>query len=344
MMPSSVERSFEFLRNWTGILYAIDDTPVASQVFSQMIERLKQQLGQEFRSVLGTWAREFKSLCSALDEHHRAAIDFHAYLCDVELVLSDDALKARHALAMGHLTAPGELTERMKTFCQAAFEFKQAHIEAYLRWHETVHSQERFSRVAELTNHPAIRVAGQMHKLTWIAMPGMPSLMQAVRSLSANICLQPALDQWLQRRPICPRCRLRLGENIRTASMTDLVNEAEIVIRDFISAFHESPVRERVVEFTQQSELPEVRDIASLLNVAADSSPDEILPILNDRTIDRLRFLMSPKRTVRRDIEALRLSFDGQTMTRSEAAMTFERWLDGEDELRDDDKVEFVIG
>jgi hypothetical protein len=146
----------------------------------------------------------------------------------------------------------------------------------------------------------------------------------------------------LQRRPVCPRCRLRLGEEIGSVSIAELVDEAESVIQDFICSFNESPLRGRLVAFAKESDLSDARDIASLLNVDTSTSSDKILPLLNDHTIDRLRFLMAPKRRVRRSIDGLRASLYGKTMKRLDATITFQRWLDGEDGLRDEDEVEFL--
>jgi len=242
--------------------------------------------------------------------------------------------------ALADLIAQGEaLVEDQVGFHRHLQIFLTTYQRRYLAWHSRVHRNTAFEQFRAVKNTPEYRALAQLQALEVPVTHDLALVGEMIENYASRRCTFTELSAALLREPVCPQCRLRLGEELALPPAEDLLAAINEGLREYLAAVTAPEFRARVREYA--AALPYRRELSARLeavaSLAEEPSPREIMSLFTEEVISHLNRVLAGKTVAPRDLGELRRALAGRTLTKEEAQRLFQQWLCAGGEMDDDD-------
>lgn len=299
------------------------------------------------RSALQTW----RATVEKLEARHAPLLEVHAFLAHPELAAPAALQPARAALLVRFDSGEAVLDD--ETLLDDTRRWVTEYEAAYRDWHRAQHAPPRFAVYRRLLASDAARALEKLAALTSRSFAHGAQLREAVGHELAKACPR---DGALHGEPVCPACRLRLGERLLLRDPREIETLVEAGVTALCDALHEPATRDYLSRREAAAGLllwsdhknfsieQAAADGASPDGAATDDSSNDgdgaaLLPLLSESALQLLDEAFRPRRRVVRSLSALREQVEG-CRTRAEWQRALLLWLDGGDALSDDDELE----
>lgn len=306
----------------TNLLHALKDDGASS-----VLERAARIEQASLTDALETWRETIRKL----EARHAVSLEAHAFLSHPDLV-APVAMQASQAALLARFES-GEDVLDDETLPQDAARWIHEYSCAYREWHQSQNAAPRFSVYRRLLASNELRA---LQRLQTIGSRAFASDF-AGAALQEELARQCPRDGELRGEPVCTTCRLRLGARLVLRDPSKIEASIAAGLAAFRAALQEAPSHEYLLRFPpcapllEWSEGEPGEDNLEQADVA-------LLPLLSDEVLRALDEAFRPRRRVARSWAALREA-TASCRTRGEWRRAFALWLDGEDNLGDDDEI-----
>ncbi len=332
--PAQWAKTYGVIEQITSLLNALDENAPASMG----LERAAAVHG--LHGLHGLLA-DFRRLSALLEQHQSRLLDVHNYLTHPDLVLTDAALVEQRKRLMDTMTSGEAMLDGIEEFLDDFQQFQSAAVAAYIVAHAAAHDKEKFLPYIRYRESAEYRAAVQIAKVTARASP---EFVEMERRLSRELnkwCQRADLATALELSPTCPACRLRCGESVKLMPLEELAPIAQECRLQFLAWLNESSVAKRIRQYAEKHpDTPAASRLTALLHAPLDASAEDILTWLTDDTVSALNALLAPTRRVTRRLSDLRERLAGKRLTKAQALLVYQQWLDGDEHLRAEDEVQ----
>lgn len=282
------------------------------------------------RPALEVW----RATIAKLEERHATLLEVHEFLIHPELAAPPALQAARDALLARFDSGESVLDDT--ALLQDGRDWISSYEAAYRDWHRAQHAPPRFAVYRRLVASDAARSLEKLGALTSRPFAHGAQLRVAMEQELSKAC---ARDGSLHGEPVCPACRLRLGQRLQLRDP----REIESILLDGLAALRAALREPAAREYLSRHE-----EAAALLtwsdadNGGHDNSANggaTLLPLLTDDALQRLDEAFRPRRRVARSWSALR-DDTKNCRTRAQWHSALMKWLDANDQLQDDDEIE----
>jgi hypothetical protein len=299
----------------TTLLAALDGEGSTAEV----LQRAAAPDVETLRPALVQW----RAIIGKLEERHATLLSAHALLTHQELAVPPDLQKARAELLNRY--DAGEAVLDDDELLTAAEAWRTEYSAQYRAWHAAQHDAARWTSYRRIAGSDNFRALEKLGTLTARPVEHSRVVRAALVEELAKGC---ARDGALRAgEATCAGCRLRWGERLKLRDPRELESIVEQGLAALGSTLQEESVRDYL------SRQAAGRDLLEW-----DGAGETLLPLLNDETLAVLNEALRPRRRVTRDLSELAQSLEA-CRTRADFQTVFNSWLDGGDNLADDDEI-----
>jgi hypothetical protein len=288
-----------------------------------------------------------------LQEEAGEVVALHAYLSHPELrpgeksLLAGERSRLLRRLASGEemLAARGdeEKREGVEAWLQRGRRWLRAYRKQYLAWHEQAHAASRFLPYQALRQENAYLAAERLARLPLAGAAEFAALRSSLEAEMSKRCPGDDLPAALGASPVCPRCRVALGQAVSLQSVARFREESERAFRLLLGSLLSAESREllrRRAAAEEEGEIPQALD--GLLRLSPEAGPAELLGALEERMLPWLKRQLAGRASGKRSLASLAEGILGKELSRPDLEARFRRWLDPEEQLGEDDFLEIT--
>jgi hypothetical protein len=276
----------------------------------------------------------FQRTSALLEQHQSRLIDIHNYLTHPDLAL-DAALKQPHASLVNGMKSGEALLDDIDKFLRDYQQFHADYVAIYCAAHAAAHDPQKFLPYARYRETPDYRAVAQMARVMARACPEFVEMERWLERELSKWCQRADLTSTLVLSPTCPACRLKYGESIRLKPLEELAPLGVECRLQFLVWLNDASVARKI-----QQDASEHSPLRALLRAPLDASTEVILELLTDAAASELNALLAPTRRVARRLSDLRERLAGKRLTKAQAMQAYQQWLDGGEQLREQDEVQ----
>jgi hypothetical protein len=273
------------------------------------------------RALLPSW----RNLWAALERHHAPLLTAFGLLTNADLSVPPALAVERTALLQRF--ADGETIVRDEQLAQDAKIWSEKYLAEYREWHNAQHNRERWNslrRMLHCDDFRALQALGELRSRAW---PRAKEIEAAIHTELAKQCARDGT--LLPGEATCNACRLRYGTKVLISDAQSFQAQIEQALASFASAIQEEAVRDFLSRHDAAQELLQWKNGA------------ELLPLLNPAILELLEAAFKPRRCVQRSLQTLESTFRS-CRTRGDFQLAFAQWLDGAEQLSNDDEVQLT--
>lgn len=269
-------------------------------------------------------------------------ISSYEYLNDPSLTIEEhsELIRIRNRL-LSYLQSGERLFADRTALNRTSQAFMAAYRRAYLQWHAAQHRDARFSPYQAFRESAEY---GALERLSRVAIEvdvDKNTVDTMLDDQLAQRCAASGLAEALNDRPTCPRCGLRLDDEIRLQS-AEQIREATIdAIAAYITQVTSAEVSASIHVYAET--LAPGGEIRRALNQVLALRPTararEVLALFTEDVIAHLNRALGGQFVHSRRLDVLAARLVDRTLTREEIERILGVWLDGDDEIRDGDLV-----
>ncbi|HID06244.1 MAG TPA: hypothetical protein EYP10_03760 [Armatimonadetes bacterium] len=285
----------------------------------------------------------YQHLHDALRKHARAVLRAQAWLMHPELKLPPQLEQIRAELLL-RIDSGEALMEELPQLMEKWQELWLDYVQLYMKHHQMAHSDKVFEPYIQLRRTPAYRFLTRLLKLHQ-PLINMRQVLQSIAHELNKQCPQTSaqLQRWLLEAPVCPQCRLQLGEQVSLTPVKQVMEQLERVARIAKERICASGVRKRIENYIATMPSGYARNrMERLMHLSVDDDHEMWLSALTDDVLEHLNAVLFPTAPAVRTLEQLTHELAGRVMTKTEAVQTFVAWLDQPSKLQPRDKIKFV--
>jgi len=322
----------EALARAEAVAGAVSPTRTSSQGLSRLVAEAERLPGgvAACSQALARWRGCARFLETDLADLAR----LRALISDQRATCSEQSLLARDR--QGVLTAfasPARLVSAASQVRALASRWLEAYRRHYLGWHGSQHAAPRFGGLAQLQRSPVMEAARRLAR-AGLAGEAAAAVDRELNQALGRRCL--AADPLPAGSVVCPRCGLRLGEELTLPDVEALSRQAEEALaaqRAELRA-HEELLRRRLPGCADE------RVAAAVGKVLAEESlpPERLSSLLTDDVLAWLSQQLGQPQAKRRELRDLEPRLRGKELTGRQIAAIVEEWLGG----GPDDVIEIV--
>ncbi|MGQ9732113.1 MAG: hypothetical protein ACUVX8_12670, partial [Candidatus Zipacnadales bacterium] len=266
----------------------------------------------------------------------------HTYITDPSLTIENHTELIRIRDRLRQYISSGEALFHDRTqLIRTAQAFMTAYRRAYLAWHTAQHRPTRFEPYANLRDSIEYHALERLSRLVIEVDVNRDTIEGMIEDQLAQRCTISNLAESLHDRPTCPRCGLRLDEEVRLVTV-DQIREAMCqAIEAYLARIHSPEVANAVHAYAESlgstSELQ--RNLERALSLRPKARPREVLAVFSEDVIAHLNRALGGQLVHSRRLDILATRLVDRTLTRKEVTRIFTEWLQGDADLGDDDLI-----
>ena len=286
---------------------------------SEVLRRAAAIDGETLRPALMIW----RGVLAKLESRHAALLSAHAGLTHPELAVPPEMQEERGAI-LARFDAGEALLDDEEIIARAQH-WRGVYTARYQEWHNAQHHPGRFSSYRRLAGSDATRALEKLETLSVRPFDHGRALRAALATEMAKGC---ARDGGLRGDDaVCAECRLRWGERLMLRDPRELEALAAQGFVALEAALREDGVRAYLARRSAGGAL-----------LDWDGAPENLLPRLSDEALHDLNEALRPRRCVTRSWSRLQSGL-AACRTRDDFLAAFRGWLDGGENLADDDEI-----
>jgi len=266
----------------------------------------------------------------------------HAYLHDPSLTIDNHTELVRIRNRLLNYLGSGEALFRDRTqLVRTAQAFMTAYRRAYLAWHAAQYRPARFEPYAAFRDSIEHQALERLSRLGTEVKVDRDAVEGIIEDQLAQRCMVSGLAEALNDRPTCPRCALRLDDEVRLTTV-DQVRETTLeAIGAYVDALRAPGVANAIAAYLESlgPEGEPRRAIERALSLRPKARPREVLAAFTDDVIAHLNRALGGQLVHSRRLDVLAAKLVDRTLTPTEITRIFTGWLNEDGELGESDLV-----
>lgn len=272
----------------------------------------------------------------------REILAIHDYIHDPGLTIENHSELVRIRGRLLQYLASGEALFRERSqLVRTAQAFMTAYRRTYLAWHAAQYRAARFEPYNTLRDSEEYQALVRLSRLVLDVKVTRDAIDGMIEDQLAQRCPMTGLAEALNERPTCPRCALRLDDELRLVSPDHIRHAMVDAISGYIAQLHNPPVAKAIATYIEslgpKNEARQAMERAMALRTTA--RPREVLAAFTEDVIAHLNRALGGRLIHARRLDALAARLVDRTLTKAEVMRLFSAWLEGDDELTDDDLI-----
>ncbi|MBM3497424.1 MAG: hypothetical protein FJX74_02030 [Armatimonadetes bacterium] len=322
---------------------AFDETLPAPAGLRQALSHATPYLGAAGgRAQLRTLFDFAQDLDDFLRGPAKDILAIHAYVHDPSLTIDNhsELIRIRNRL-LQYLSSGEALFRDRSQLVRTAQAFMTAYRRAYLACHAAQHRPARFEPYATLRESTEYQALDRLSRLAVEVKVGRDAIDGIIEDQLAQRCAVSGLAEALNERPTCPRCALRLDDEIRLMTVEQIREATVEAIWSYIEEINGPTISAAIAGYVESlgpdSEARRALDRATALRPRA--RPREVLAAFTEDVIAHLNRALGGQLVHSRRLDVLAAKLVDRTLTPAEITRLFHSWLHEEGELGDSDLV-----
>jgi len=274
-------------------------------------------------------------------EHAVPLAALSAYLRHDALTPLPNSMAEKMKQRLLEALAQGEgLIPEADNISRLADDFFRSYSKEYCAWHAQVFAASHFRPYVEARRSDwyqalqALASAGLDHAGVFV------SFESALRQAAAAQCTGERLPGALRESPVCPDCRLRMGQRLALPDVREMESRAAGAIAGALAWLKKPEVMKQVETALATRADEAAQGVRALLALPADAPAGDVAALCTAEAVALLkRVTIKPQAT--RSTEALKETLRGR-VSKGEAVSAFTHWLDPQQDLKDDDVIEIT--
>jgi len=321
----------------------IDPNKASSEGISEFVAGLEPHLNNDDESMLlRKLLRRIDDLEEFIQQLGPELVKIKHYVTSSMLQLPNTGqLPRRRDELLETIESGEEVISNQLSFHRAVQIFLTRYKRHYLNWHSQAHRNPTFEHYRRFRASPDFRALSQLQGLDIKVEYDAAQIGEIIENLIARCCHNPNLSEELSEQPVCPQCRLRLGQELQLPPVQELQEATQEGLSDYFSVLSAAGLRQKLSTYAQA--LPPRTEVASKLQAIVElsdqPSPRQILSLLTDDVIGHINRVLAGKTLIPRDFGQLRDALADRALTKREAQALFAAWLEGSDQELDSDDI-----
>jgi hypothetical protein len=269
-------------------------------------------------------------------------LSIHAYVHDPSLTIDEHSELVRIRNRLLQYLASGEALFRDRTqLVRTAQAFMTAYRRAYLAWHATQHRPARFEPYATLRESVEYLALERLSRLAVEVKVGKDAIDGMIEDQVAQRCSMSGLAEALNERPTCPRCALRLNDEVRLMTVEQIREATVEAIWSYMEEIGSATLATTIAAYLDSlgPESEARRGLERALALRPRSRPRDVLAAFTEDVIAHLNRALGGQLVHSRRLDVLAAKLVDRTLTPAEITGIFRGWLHGTGELGDNDLV-----
>ena len=275
--------------------------------------------------------RQWRECEAFLDRDFGELAALYRLLTDARVTCPEGSLLARaRQEAVRAFASPEHLIREPAAVRSLAAGWLETYRRHYLAWHERVHAAARFQALAGLRPSATLEAMRRMARVGLLADEATRLDAELSLALSRR-CL--AGDPLPSGQVVCPRCGLRLGEEMALPEVEEVSRRAEAVLARQIQELQGQ--REMLMRRLAGCGEERVRELVGALLCApteagAEGWAQHAVPLLTEDVIAWIRGQLDQPRAARKSLGDLTGALLGKELPKREVRRAVEEWLGGD--------------
>lgn len=333
------ERLTRCLRLITEVLHGVNDSESSAEGLVRLASLLTPSA--EGGAVRSRAICDFAFWLERTEKDAEFLSRCYVCLTNQDLVLPEEGLQRQREGLLERLSTGDQCLAEAPAFRQSWEEFWESYSESYRRFHAATHGAEHlepYTRLALSTTFKALTAVGELRVVD--GARGR-EVWTRLRKVLAGRCdaadLHRELTPWM---PVCPRCRLILGQKPLRPPVVELQNEAAEALRPYQEWIGAAATRETMSWRAEALTDPGLsRSLKALAELPTPAEATSLAQLMTPRVVEELNFLFAGRREVRRNLRDLAARLAGRKITKAEATREFETWIESGEQVRPDDWI-----
>jgi len=327
----------------TAFYEMIDPNKPSSDGISEFVAGIEPHLDNDDESMLlRKLLRRIDSLEQFLQQFGPELVKVKRYVTSPMLQLPDTGqLPHRRDELLQAVESGEEIIRNQLAFHRTVQIFLTRYKRHYVNWHSQAHRNPAFEHYRRFRASPDFRALSQLQGLNIEVEYDAAQIGEIIENLLSRCCHNPNLGEDLAQQPVCPQCRLRLGQELQLPPVQQLQEATQEGLNQYFSVLNASRLREKLNIYAQA--LPPRTEVASklqtIVGLSDQPSPRQILSLLTDDVIGHINRVLAGKTLIPRDFGQLRDALADRALTKREAQVLFAAWLEGSDQEIDSDDI-----
>ncbi|HJN15024.1 MAG TPA: hypothetical protein QGH10_06030, partial [Armatimonadota bacterium] len=337
------EETRQALATLDAFFAAFDDNLPAATGLKEVLGRtaayMKTQGGRMKLRTLLEFAEDLEGF---LKEPAQELIAIHEYLNDPSLSIDDHSELVRiRSRILTYLGSGEQLFRDRSALQRTAQAFMAAYRRSYLACHAAQYRASKFQAFSTFRESQEYLTLERLSRLAVEMDIDKPAVDTMLDDQIAQHCSGTGLAESLSDRPTCPRCGLRLDDEVRLLSI-DQIREATLgAIRTYIQQLHSPEITATVQAYVESlgADSPVNHALNRVQTLSLKARPREVMSVFSEDVVAHLNRALGGQLVHSRRLDVLGAKLADRTLTRDEIARIVEAWLEGDDDVRPEDLV-----
>ncbi|MCE5239895.1 hypothetical protein LLH23_15625 [bacterium] len=342
--PVQWRETMQALAELQQVYDALDPNVLPAQSLARFLDAVRPLL-QGTPSRLSQLLREVQALELFFSRTAEDVVTIYDYLRSPELAeVPDPDFQNRRGQLLTLIDGGESLIADETAFRRLVQIILSIYKRRYIAWHTRCYRMSVFDKYRTLKSAPELRVLAHLERLSIKPHHEGAHAVELVEAQEARRCAFPGLHEALDQAPTCPQCHLRLDEEPELVPLEEIKALADQEVAGYVVELRRPAFQTALRAYAEA--LPQRGELATrleqLANLGENPPARTLLSILTDEVIIHLNRVLSGQQVRPRNFGQLRTVLAGRTLSREEAQQLFQKWLEGEDGERGDERDEVI--
>lgn len=338
--------SHEILDQARALFACVDPSLPCAEGLREFLAGSKQLFGAEAPSPaglpFGRQAQEtlanIRQLADFVERLAPSLVSVHDYARQAEVPEGLKSPLPAHRQRLLEFVAGGErAVSDQATLRRLEQSFRSAYVRAYLNWHQRWHTRPELQQYDQLRSLPSYRALAQFASLPLGGEAELRRIEEVIEGQLRQQCSNASLRDDLRTQPVCPQCRLKLGQEPEVLPAAQVAAAIEGALAQQLRALGQPEVRQALSAYAASAPSADLgRRLCSLPDLGPEAEANTVLAALtDDLAAHAARALQGRGLQTRRlaDLEGL---LKQRTVSKAELRRALRQWL-SDDDLADED-------
>jgi len=341
--PQQWEKAARDLDAATEFYEMINPSKPSSEGIGEFVARLEPHLDNDDENMLlRKLLRRIDGLEEFVQQLGPELVKIKQYVTSPMLQLPETGQLLRRRDELLEAIESGEqVIADQLSFHRAVQIFLTRYKRHYLNWHSQAHRDPAFEHYRRFRASPDFRALSQLQGLDIKVEYTAAQIGEIIENLLSRCCHNPNLGEDLGQQPVCPQCRLQLGQELQLPPVQQLQEATQEGLSEYFSVLSATSLRQKLNTYAQA--LPPRTEVASklqaIVGISDQPSPQQILSLFTDDVIGHINRVLAGKTLIPRNFGQLRDALADRALTKREAQALFAAWLEGSDQELDNDDL-----
>lgn len=333
------QASHEVLDQARAFFALVDPSLACAEGLRELLAGARQLFGAEAPSrAAQEMTGAIRQLGDFLDNTAPALLATHEYVQEAELPEDHSGPLAAHRRRLLDFIAGGErAVADERSLRRLEQSFLSGYVGTYLAWHQRWHARPELQQYQQLRSLPVYRALARLARLPLGGEQALRRIDELIEGQLRRQCTNQRLRHDLRTQPVCPQCRLKLGEEPEVVPAPQLAAAIQEALAEQLRALGQEQVREALGSYAEGAPSADLgRRLRALPDLGADADASAALAALSDDVVGHAARALQGRRLETRRLADLEALLKRRTVPRAELRRALREWLADAD-LSDED-------